>query len=514
MIGRHLYRSLSASTRFITRRNFNAIPPGSIGGGRRKTSEFSVDRTGLIEEHGLPTLEENKQTLFLAKQGLDDKYDKAQDDEVEYVPPKNKETMSELAKDLHAYISVKGPISIHDYMLQCSNHFVHGYYQTNASKIGTSGDFITAPEMSQLFGEMIGMWCISQWMSLGKPKSLDLIEMGPGIGTLMSDILRVAAKFPDFQQAIRVNLVELSDSMRSKQKKTLKCTTILDTTVSKKDDNVGKGDVKTGIERMQSESGVHVNWFYSLSQVPDDKDVPTLIVAQELLDAFPVHQFEYRSGSWRERLVDVCNSTSSDNHFRLVLSPGATPATKALLQGAEIGANIHDNSNSSSNSSRKHQEGESLEVSPLALATCEQVAMKICRTGGAGLFVDYGENYAQPDTLRGFKRHKQVNSMSEPGVVDITADVDFAACARAAVKRGATALGAIPQGEFLVRMGIVDRVQAIINQPNVNDEDAMKLLASLRQLIDNRDMGRRFKVLALYDSRNDVNTIGFPSVNV
>jgi NADH dehydrogenase [ubiquinone] 1 alpha subcomplex assembly factor 7 len=160
-----------------------------------------------------------------------------------------------------------------------------------------------------------------------------------------------------------------------------------------------------------------------------------------------------------------------------------------------------------------HQDGEGIEVAPLALATCENIANRLCKNGGAALLVDYGENFTPSDTLRGFKQHKQVSALSKPGETDITADVDFAACARAAAKRGAVAVGAIPQGEFLVRMGIVDRVQALISQPHVTDEKAYQILASLRQLIDGNDMGSRFKVLALYDPRvSQINTIGFPDV--
>lgn len=549
MIGRSFNRILFKNAcAKIERRGSMRVSQFAFMSTGRKRTEFSVDRSGLIgNPDAIPTQEENRQALFLAEQGFGSKDDeKAEDDDVDYIPPSNKEEMSELAKDLHAYISVKGPISIHDYMLQCSNHFVHGYYQTSASKIGSGGDFITAPEMSQLFGEMIGMWCISHWMSLGKPKTIDLIEMGPGKGTLMNDILNVAKKFPDFHNAIRVNFVELSDTMRNKQKKALGCIPTYDHNDQSlnTDANAKKDDVKTGIKKMISANGVPVTWYYSLAQVPETPNTPSLCIAQEFLDAFPIHQFEYRNGNWKERLVDKCNSNDKDKpyHFKNVLSPGSTPATKALLQGANISMNdnfndsSHDsdgNSNSSSSSdndnkqANRHQDGECLEVSPLALATCEAVAMKLCRTGGAGLFIDYGENYTQSDTLRGFKSHKQVNSLSEPGIVDITADVDFAACARAAVKRGAIALGAIPQGEFLVRMGIVERVQSLINSKNMTDENAIKILSSLRQLIDNRDMGKRFKVLALYDGKtnatatyngnsnsNILNTIGFPPVTL
>eukprot|EP00605_Chrysophyceae_sp_TOSAG23-4_P000291 GSChrysophyteH1.ASY1.ANO1.336.1 assembled CDS len=441
-----------------------------------KRTEFSVDRSGLLgAKDALGSLEESKQALFLAEQGLN--IDKKGDEDwifddvrPEEPIPANKEEMTELAKDLQAYIAVRGPISIHDFMLQGSNHLIHGYYQTSAAKIGHEGDFITAPEISQLFGEMLGMWCISQWMSLGQPSTIDLLELGPGKGTLMKDILRVASKFPDFQAALRVHMVELSEAMRSLQREAV---------------------------------GFPISWYYSLPQVAELPEVPSLVIAQEFLDAFPVHQFEYRGGTWKERLVDICRDVSTKEHFRFVLSPAATPAVKALVEGA-----------ASDSGDTLHSDGDTLEIAPLALATCETIANRICRGGGAALLVDYGENHTQGDTLRGFSNHKQVNALSIPGVADITADVDFAACARAAAKRGATAIGAVPQGEFLVRMGIVERVQALISQPSVNDEKAVQILASLKQLIDGNDMGSRFKVLGIYDTRMQINAVGFPSAAV
>ncbi len=505
-------RSVSTRSKLNPNTNLRAISSSNfLASGGKKRQEFSVDRSGLLGGgDALPSQEQNKQALFLAEQGFniaEEDGDWGVDDAQPNVPiPPNKEEMTELAKDLQAYIAVRGPISVHDFMLQSSNHLIHGYYQTTADKIGKEGDFITAPEMSQLFGEMIGMWCMSHWMSLGKPKTIDLLELGPGKGTLMKDILSVAKKFPDFHKAIRVHLVELSETMRGLQRDALGCTSVSSTGM--KDEIKPESDLTDspskikGVDSSTTSDGLPISWYYSLTQVPEEKSVATLAISQEFLDAFPVHQFEYRNGSWRERLVDICRDAGSDEHFRIVLSPSETPAVKALLRGA-VGMS----------ESQKHNEGECLEVAPLALATCETIANRLCRGGGAALLVDYGENYTQADTLRGFRQHKQVSALSVPGVADITADVDFAACARAAAKRGAVAIGGIPQGEFLVRMGVVDRVQALINQPSVTDEKAIQILASLRQLVDSNDMGSRFKVLGLFDPRIHINTIGFPSVS-
>ena len=449
------------------------------------------------------SLKDSKEALFRLENGLEGTPEIFDNAKSENIHP-NKEAMSVLGEDLQTYIGVRGPISVYDYMLQCSNHFVHGYYQTSLSKIGAQGDFVTAPEMSQLFGEMVGMWCLSQWMSLGKPERISLVEMGPGKGTLMQDILNVAIKFPRFHAALHVHMVELSDSMRSVQRAALGCPEPAPKTVKSNLKQTANAEeiLQDGATPLQSRDGVPVSWHYALQQVPEDKEVPILAIGQEFLDAFPVHQFVYDGGGWKEKLVDVCRSAESNYHFRFVLSPTSTPATRALL-GA-----VGDNSTSVG-----HREGDTLEISPIGLATCESLGARICRTGGAALFIDYGENYTQGDTLRGFRKHQLVSPLSMPGVTDITADVDFSACARAAAKRGAVALGAIPQGEFLIRMGVVDRAQQLIEANATSDDDALRLLKSLKRLVDVNDMGMRFKVLTFMDPRRELNTIGFPVPN-
>ena len=184
--------------------------PISRGLATKKRQSFSVDRSGLIggEQSEVYKIDEG-----VPKNG-----------ETEMFPnSEHKEPLTELAKDLAAVIGVKGPISLHEYLGQCSNHIMYGYYQTDKEKIGRGGDFTTAPEVSQLFGEMIGTWCVSHWMALGEPEKINIIELGPGRGTLMKDILTVAAKFLKFERAISVHLVELSETMRDVQRETLGC---------------------------------------------------------------------------------------------------------------------------------------------------------------------------------------------------------------------------------------------------------------------------------------------------
>lgn len=497
----------------------------------RSRSSFSVDRSGLIGSQGGGAIEGGA-------------LDSTSSISVE------KEPLTPLAKDLRAIIELKGPITMHEYMSQCSNHVYHGYYQSQHDKIGTdTGDFTTAPEISQLFGEMVGMWAISQWHAMGRPAKISLLELGPGKGTLMKDILTVARKFPLFQQAIEgVHMIELSDNMRKVQAETLDCTIhvkkeekdVMSDISNKSGDNAYSRTVKMPTSFSSSTSrdeygdqvepvsyltgttndGLNIHWYHTLAQVPESDGVSSIIIAQEFLDVFPVHQFQYKKAKrqWLEKLVDVDTSGDTKHHFRTVLSTAPTPAAMSLLQSQAVTNVTH------------LQDDVSIEVSPLALATCEDVATRILRNKGVALFIDYGNNGASNDSVRSFHRHTQVSIFERPGECDITADVDFHACALVAARRGARVIGAIPQAEFLINMGIVDRAEQVISVVEEREEkeearqsieegeeegvdadaESIHLLKSLKLLIDENEMGLRFKVLSMQHPAI-MGTPGFPS---
>lgn len=470
-----------------TERTYDRLRGGSSttrrGGAGKLSNTFSVDRTGL------------------AAGGV------GEGDELDYqiqdvLGIAGKESPSPLVKDLLTFIKLRGPISLHDFMAQASNHAIHGYYQNaTVNKIGSKGDFVTAPEISQLFGEMIGVWCLSTWHSLGEPAAINLIELGPGRGTLMKDILRVAQRFPKFRNALQISLVELSETMRKVQQETLGLQI---------DDNPSSGDEpggnRGGVVGAKTAQGTPVSWYFMLQQVPEQEGVPTLAIGQEFLDAFPVHQFVYTSKGWREKLVDVDSTADSPFFFRIVLSNSATPAIKALLMRESLllrqptaAATTADGTTRQSPIPDGLSENDGIEISPLALATCEDVAKRIHKTRGAALFLDYGENFTQGDSLRAFKRHAQINILSEPGVADITADVDFAACCTVASRKNVKAYGAIGQGEFLVSMGIVSRAEQLIEAESTSEDAAADIVQGVRKLIDPSEMGRRFKVIAFAD---------------
>lgn len=638
-------------------------------------------------------------------------YDKLLSEEEKRLSPEElqrvKEPITPLAAELKSYIKNRGPLSINEFMTQALTHNVHGYYVNKVSreKIGAGGDFITSPEISPLFGEMLAVWCVSMWEHMGCPPAVNLVELGPGNGTLMKGILDLTAKrFPAFAAALHVRMVEVSDEMRLAQMRTLGCEVVqeennatigestqdegatvrenelaaaLETqsqplevqqcvdsepqlrqqrrqgynmkdgrmkaatagavagTGGKGHARAGAGNSSRGSSKSKSKmsiatrtpNGIHVTWYKQLQQIygpeeeqhqekadgPDGRSgsIPLLVLGQEFLDAFPVYQFAHTaaagssggrsSGGWREKLIDVDESADSPFHFRVVLAGQPTPAARLLLGGPSAGestvvssapaeggtvddlippgALMHGLLRSSRMSNPQAQAGVlvnadsnsvsdgdvGVEVSPMALGVCEAIAQMVARHGGAALFVDYGEDYTQSDSLRGFRRHKQVHFLSEVGQVDITADVDFYACARAvrkqqqeyakavsqtasatvtgsavsaggvvldsatirerereernkskvesptaaiaaasggtvAVESSAMVSNVLTQGEFLLRMGIVERAQQLLEytgEGELTDEEANAMVDNMKKIVAPTEMGGRFKAMAI-----------------
>ncbi|CAM9747632.1 unnamed protein product, partial [Ectocarpus fasciculatus] len=364
-----------------------------------------------------------------------------------------------LAKELEQMIVLNGPMTVPEYMIYALQHPKYGYYMRQEDKIGRGGDFITAPEISQTFGEMIGIWCVASWKEMGSPEEFRLVELGPGKGTLMADILRTASSFPDFRKALSLHMVETSDDLRALQVKALGATFAPTASYSASRGGGGGGGAKE-VEGspMQLPGGGEVVWHTKIEQVP--KGQPTLFVAQEFLDALPVHQFQYTANGWRERLVDVnvpgAGGASVDGpeggkgsqegdgsaaegggeesgkqdakeaDFRFVLSAQETTAVQTFLtkpkkaQDAKmvIGglggkpSSRRGGGGASSSSTKKGPLGETvgdrLEVSGESILLVKEVAERIAQDRGGALFVDYGEAHALGDSLRCFKGHEEV----------------------------------------------------------------------------------------------------------
>jgi SAM-dependent MidA family methyltransferase len=343
---------------------------------------------------------------------------------------------------LLALIRETGPISVERFMALALGHPRHGYYMTR-DPLGRGGDFTTAPEISQMFGELLAIWAMATWQEMGAPAQLRLVELGPGRGTLMADLLRAARALPPFHAALACHLVETSPVLVAEQQHRLRAV------------------------------GVPCSWHGALATVPADR--PTILLANEFLDALPVRQFVRAGAGWHERLVGA--SPQGELHFGL--APEAEPGL--ALPAAE---------------------GAVLEVPSQALTIMRTVAERLLHTGGAALFIDYGhadsgEGPPLGDTLQAMHRHGFVPVLERPGEVDITSHVSFGAMARAAAGAGARVHGPIPQGALLQRLGLSARVERL--RAGATPEQAAAILAAAERLTDPAPtgMGHLFKALAL-----------------
>jgi SAM-dependent MidA family methyltransferase len=338
-----------------------------------------------------------------------------------------------LAATIRRIIEADGPISLAAYMAHCLGDPERGYYMTR-DPLGAAGDFVTAPEVSQMFGEIVGAWLVHAWELAPAPR-IRLVELGPGRGTLMADVLRVAARHPHFCAAVSIHLVETSPVLRAKQAKIL------------------------------ARSEHAPVWHDRFADVPDG---PVLLVANEFFDALPIRQFVRTEGAWRERVVGL----DAAGQLSFGIGPGLFAEAPAAPEGAV------------------------LEVAPAGEALAGEIAGRIAADGGAALIVDYG--YATGglgETLQAVRRHAFVDPLAAPGEADLTAHVDFAALARQAEAAGAAVHGPIAQGEFLLSLGLRERAQRLGAAADAFTRESIR--AAVERLAGAEGMGELFKVLAL-----------------
>ena len=355
--------------------------------------------------------------------------------------------MTFLADHLRRRIVDDGPLSVAEYMDAALTHPRLGYYMSR-DPFGRGGDFITAPEISQMFGELIGLWCSVQWQAMGGPDPVNLVELGPGRGTLMADMLRAGGATEGFVESWSVSLVEISPVLKTAQEDAL----------------VGAKDALP-VRTLQ--------WWSDFFEVPEGL---LLLVANEFLDALPVRQFQKTSQGWRERMVGV---SDDQKEFRFILADG--PPEDGVLPPHLSATGAGD--------------GDIIEVRPAAAALAEAIAKRLARHPGAALFIDYGHaESAVGDTLQAVKDHEYHDPLAAPGEADLTAHVDFAAFGRAAAGAGALILGPIGQGAFLEGLGIGVRAESLMAaQPTQGRE----IEAAISRLTSEDAMGRLFKVMAL-----------------
>jgi SAM-dependent MidA family methyltransferase len=347
-----------------------------------------------------------------------------------------------LDAEIRRRIQMAGPMPVRQYMELCLTHPVHGYYTTR-DPFGRGGDFITAPEISQVFGELLGLWAAAAWHHMGRPENVRLVEIGPGRGTMMLDALRAAQVVPAFRNAVVLHLIEISPALEQRQRQAMAA---LD---------------------------VPMMWHQNFHDVPDG---PVIVLANELFDALPVNQAIKQFNGWYERVVEL----DGGGNLAFGISNEVIPLFEQLvpraLREAPIGA-IYE------------WRADNL---PFALAR------RLVHQGGAALVIDYGHvESAAGDTLQAVGSHAFVNPLHTPGEVDLTAHVDFQALATAAESMGARVDGPIEQAEFLRNLGI-ERRAATLRSLAAPDK-AAEIDGAIRRLLGEgpTEMGKLFKVIGL-----------------
>lgn len=291
-------------------------------------------------------------------------------------------------------IANTGPISLMHYMGEANAH-----YYTSRDPLGTAGDFITAPEISQMFGELVGLWLADIWIRAGRPEPVHYVEPGPGRGTLARDALRVAARQGLVPQ---VHFVEGSSALKT----------------------------------IQLAAFPQAHWHHDLSTLPDDG--PILLVANEFLDALPVRQLVMTEAGWRERMVAV-------EEGRFVPVAGTRPLDAAIPEYR-----------------RQAAPGTIIETCPGAATVVGETARRLASQGGAALFIDYGHSEPRTgSTFQALRAHRMVDPFEAPGEADLTAHVDFATLADVATAQGGRWLGTVTQGEWLKTLGLDERAAAL-----------------------------------------------------
>lgn len=338
-------------------------------------------------------------------------------------------------------IKLKGPITVADYMADALGHPHDGYY-TSQAPIGADGDFTTAPETSQVFGELIGLWLVETWRALGAPAAFNLIELGPGRGVMMEDILRAARLRPEFARAAQLWLVETSGRLRVEQQRRLRATEL------------------------------KPMWADDFGEIAP---APSLIVANEFFDCLPVRQFQHIGAGWRERLVGL-NEAGDGLAFVLDRTP---PPESYDLPDPD-----------------RHAKDEIVEVNFAARDFMERLCAALNEQGGCALIIDYGHVAAGVgDTLQAVRRHEYWPPLAAPGRADLTAHVDFNALFSIAAEMGLAVYGPETQGRFLDRLGLTLRVESLCRGKSGEAADAIR--AGAARIAAPQAMGELFKVMAV-----------------
>ena len=356
--------------------------------------------------------------------------------------------MTPLETTLRHIIETAGSISVARFMQMASSDPEYGYYQTR-DPLGVQGDFITSPEISQIFGEIIGLWCVVTWQNAGRPGNTMLVELGPGRGTLMADILKTAKKVaPEFINALKVHLIETSPVLKQQQKAVLK--------------------------------DYEIKWYNDIETIPSG---PALIIANEFFDALPIEQYVMTKNGWQLRHITVDKKFDNLSFITVPLKKQEFPIFLNRISNAKIGSIFERNAASEE--------------------IMKSIADRIRDNGIASLIIDYGHTQTQlGETLQGVKSHKYHNPLTDMGEIDLTSHVDFETLAATSVSLGTRAHGPITQRDFFTTLCIEQRTKALIAKAEAHQVPL--LIEGSRRLIAEDGMGTLFKVMAITPERLEI----------
>ncbi|XP_059162321.1 protein arginine methyltransferase NDUFAF7, mitochondrial-like [Physella acuta] len=386
---------------------------------------------------------------------------------------------------LKTRIKMYGPLTVAAYMKEILTNTQSGYYMYR-DVFGTDGDFITSPEISQMFGEMIGVWIVNEWMNRYNDR-IQIVELGPGRGTLADDMLRVFSQFPNIADKVSLHLVEISPTMSSLQAAKL-CEKNEPDNFKTCKSNPGDSTTVTCQYQSTSKYGTQVFWYKELADVPKGL---SCFIAHEFLDALPIHKFHKTDKGWREVMVD---EDPESGLLRFVLAPAPTPASIAYLKDLPNDERIN------------------VEVCPQAGIVVQEISHRIAHDGGFSLLADYGHTGEKGGTFRAFKNHKLHDPLDQPGTADLTADVDFSYLKRC-INAKVNVYGPITQERFLNNMGIGYRLQSLLQ--HTSQEHWSSLISGYKMLTSPEQMGERFKFMSIMPRMEKSYTpAGFASLNL